>query len=312
MKKMSIVIPSYNEEQNIKLIYDELVKLFSEINYNKEFIFVNDGSSDRTIKEIKKISIEDYEVKLIDFSRNFGKEAAILAGLDYASGDCTIIIDADLQMPVGYIVDMIEEWEKGAKLVLTYKERRNSGLKSKLASKYYDVYNKMSDTSILKDALDYQLMDCEIVDVITSMRERQRYFKGLTGFIGYDYVALPVSIDDRQHGESSFSTFKTLFSYAFKSFALHSGQPLIFAIRIGVLLSLFSFILLVYTIAETLIKQSAGSGFATIVSIMLFMFGILFLFLGVMGYYLYMMYTEVKQRPNYIVNEMENIRDGNR
>ncbi|MDF9866679.1 glycosyltransferase involved in cell wall biosynthesis [Bacilli bacterium PM5-3] len=305
MKKIvSIIAPCYNEEGNINDFYDELNKQLTPLAYDFEFVFVNDGSKDQTLNILKTLARSDNRIKVVDFSKNFGKEAAILAGLDYASGEAAIIIDADLQMPVTKIKDLIELWQEGNKLVLTYKNERKKGLKSFLATKYYDVYNYLSDDKIIKNALDFQIMDREVIDVICSMRERSRFFKGITGFIGYNYKMIPIEINDRTSGESKFGGFKTLFNYAFRSFAIHSDIPLKIALKIGTVISMVGFIYMLYIFFKTLIKGVDVSGYASLIIVMLFMFGIVLLILGIMGYYIALIYNEVKQRPNYIVNEV--------
>lgn len=307
MKLVSIIIPCHNEEGNITNLMNAFDVTLKDLTVNFEFVFVNDGSKDKTIEMINELAVNDKRVKVIDLSRNFGKEAAILAGMDYCTGDAAIVMDADLQMPVRYIIDFVDLWLKGNKLVLSFKTSREKGLKSKLASKYYDVFNKISDTEILKDALDFQLMDREVVDVICSMRERTRFFKGITGFIGYDYQIIPVEIEQRKSGKSDFSGFRSLFDYAFKSFALHSDAPLRVAIKIGALVAIVSFMYLVYIIIDTLVNGNPTHGYASTITIMLFMFSLLILFLGIIGYYLGLVYNELKQRPNYIVKDSKNI-----
>ncbi|MEG0283913.1 MAG: glycosyltransferase family 2 protein [Erysipelotrichales bacterium] len=307
-KLVSVIIPCYNEEENISNLYNELIeKLNKSVSY--EFLFVDDGSKDKTTNEVQTLGEEDKRVKLIDFSRNFGKEAAMLAGLDYAAGDAAVIIDADLQMPVATINDLIKLWQEGNKLVLTYKTRRKKGLKSKLATKYYDVFNNISDTQIQNDALDFQIMDREVINTICSMRERTRFFKGITGYIGYDFKIIPVDISERTAGESSFSSSKTLFSYAFKSIALYSDLPLKFSIIIGGITAFISFLYLIFIVFNTLINGIGVPGYASTLAIMMFLFSIVLIILGVMGYYISLIYNEVKQRPNYIVNETKNIEE---
>lgn len=307
MELISLIIPCHNEEGNIVKLMDSFTKTLVDLSVNFEYIFVNDGSNDRTIDIIDQLASEQDNIKIIDFSRNFGKEAAILAGLDYCVGDAAIIIDADLQMPVKYIIDFIEQWRKGNKLVLSFKQNRSKGFKSYLASKYYDVFNRISETQILKDALDFQLMDREVIDVICSMRERSRFFKGITGFIGYDYQVIPVEIENRVSGNSDFSGLSGLFSYAFKSFAIHSDVPLKIAIKVGAIIASISFIYLFYILFDTLKNGNPTDGYASTITIMLFMFSIIILFLGIIGYYLGLVYNELKQRPNYIIKNSKNI-----
>lgn len=188
--------------------------------YDFEFIFINDGSSDDTFNKLKT-NQDNNMVKVLNFSPNFGKENAMLAGLDYASGDASIFIDADLQMPIKYINEMLMFWQEGYKLVLTYKSNRNKGLKSKLASSYYDVFNKISDHQILKDALDLQLMDKSVVEIMTSISERNRFLKGIMGFIGYNYKVIPVEITERKEGNLHLMVLEHYFLTIIYLFTIH-------------------------------------------------------------------------------------------
>lgn len=305
MKLISMIIPCYNEEDNIDTLMVELAKELPHDLYNFEYLMINDGSNDKTFDKLKTYQ-DNKQVKIINFSRNFGKETAMLAGLDYASGDATIIIDADLQMPLSYVSEMLLYWQEGYKLVLSHKEVRKQSLKGKMASKYYDVYNKISKHKINKDALDFQLMDREVVKVLTSIRERNRFLKGLTGYLGFKNISIPVQIEDRTQGVSKFSGFSTLSSYALDSFIIHSSYPLKLMLKIGLLISSLSFIYMIYIIVNSLVTGISASGYASLMSIMLFMFGVVILFLGIIGYYIGFMYEEIKQRPNYIVEDAIN------
>lgn len=305
---LSIIVPCYNEEKNLDDLINGFDHLLFSMGLEYEYVLVNDGSTDGTIGKLLELSKKNIYVKVVDFSRNFGKEAAILAGLDYCSGDAAIIIDADLQMPIKYIKDLYELWKQGNKLVLTYKVNRKSGLRSLFSSKYYDFYNGISEAPILKDALDFQIMDRQVIDVICSFRERSRFFKGITGYIGYNYKVIPIEIVDRKEGESRFSV-KNLFEYAFISMFIHSDAPLKIIIKIGIFISFAAFIYMLYVLIRTIVIGVEVSGYASTMIIMLFMFGLIFLVLGVMSYYIGLIYNEVKNRPNYIVDETYNIKD---
>ncbi|WP_423364092.1 glycosyltransferase family 2 protein [Mycoplasma sp. P36-A1] len=312
MKMVSIIIPSYNEEGNIKKMYSELEDKLDKSKVTFEYLFVNDGSKDKTVKIIEDLSKVDKKVKLVNFSRNFGKDSAMIAGLDFCLGDAAIVIDADLQMPVSSINELVFHWLNGEKLVLTYRSNRSGGIKSKLATKYYDLFNKMSKTKIHKDAMDFQIMDREIIDIITGMREKTRYFKGMTGYLGYSPRIIPVEIVDRNAGVSKFGNIERLFSYAFESFALYSNVPLLVSIKIGAFVSLASFLFLLYVVIKTIAFGVDVDGYASLISVMLFMFGIVIMLMGVMGYYIGLIYTEVKDRPLYIVDEDNSILDYNK
>ncbi len=307
MKLVSIIIPCHNEQDNITNIYQELNKVLTnngQISY--EYIFVDDGSADQTVAEVKRIA-SDKRVKLVSFSRNFGKEQAMIAGLDYSTGDAAVIIDADLQMPVSYINQFILDWQGGFKLVLSVRSNRSNSLKAKLASKYYQVYNKMTDDKILKDALDFQLMDRTVIDEICKMREANRYFKGMTGYIGYNYKLIEVEMRDRTSGESDFGSFRSLFNYALKSFIITSTMPLKISIIGGMLTSLGAFIYMLVIIITTLTNGVEVPGYSSLTVIVLFGFGIMYILIGIVGLYIGNIYQETKQRPLYIVDQKLNL-----
>lgn len=305
MKLVSIIIPCHNEEGNIDKLFAEFNNILRK-DVNWEFIFVNDGSEDNTVAKVKGIAA-DKRVKLVDFSRNFGKEIAMIAGLDYATGDAAVIIDADLQMPVRYINDFIDEWNNGTKLVLSKKQGRTKGLKSKLSSKYYTVYNSMTNDKILKDALDFQLMDRQIIDDICKMRELRRYFKGITGYVGYKYSIIEIEIDKRNSGESDFASYKSLFRYAICSFVIGSTLPLKISIIGGTVISFGAFAYMIFTIVNTLTFGIEVPGYSSLMVVLLFGFGITYILIGILGLYIGNVYEEVKGRPLYIVDEVVNI-----
>jgi glycosyltransferase involved in cell wall biosynthesis len=304
MKKIDIIVPCHNEAGNIEKFLIEFDDTLKGMQYNFGFIFINDGSSDNTIEILREVALKDERISVIDFSRNFGKEAAMLAGLDYSTGDASIIVDADLEMPLKYIIDLLKAWESGYKLVLTYRSNRKKGLSSSFASKFYDVYNDISDSKILNDALDFQLMDHELVMVMKSMREKTRFLKGLTGYLGYNYKVIPVEMVTRTYGKSSFSGYKTLFGYAFKSIAAHSVVPLRIAMNMGILIGVIALFYMTYVFISTLAFGNPISGWASTVVIMLFLFATVLFTLGIIGYYLGKIYEEVKGRPNYIIDSI--------
>lgn len=305
MKLVSIVVPCHNEEGNIDKLYEEFNKVLRQ-DVKWEFIFVNDGSKDETVSKIKHLS-SDKRVKLINFSRNFGKEIAMIAGLDHTVGDAAVIIDADLQMPIHYINQFIDEWNKGTKLVLSKKQSRKKGIKSKLASKYYNVYNSMTDDKILKDALDFQLMDRQIIDEICKIREIRRFFKGITGYLGYEYTLIEIEIKDRHDGESDFSSYHSLFKYALNSFVIGSTLPLKLSIIGGIIISCIAFIYMLITIIKTIAFGTDVPGYSSLMVVLLFGFGITYILLGIAGLYIGNIYEQVRRRPLYIVDETINM-----
>lgn len=304
MKNINIVIPCHNEEKNISLFYEEAKKYLGISKYNINYIYIDDGSQDKTKEEIMKLTEKEKDVKAYFLSRNFGKEAAIICGLDKSvNADATIVIDADLQMPISYIKDMLKYWEEGYKLVLTKKEKREKGVKNFLAKKFYTIFNKVSRTELIKDVLDFQLMDQEVVKVICSFRERKRFFKGITSYAGYKYKLIPVKINPRIEGDSDFNSFPTLFSYAFISIANNSTIFLNLSMILGLLFTIVGFIYVLFISLRQILYNISVSGWTSIVSLMLIFFGIVLIILGIIGYYIGLIYEELKQRPIYIIEE---------
>lgn len=305
MKKINIIAPIYNEQDNIELLHKTLSDFASEHpNYDFRFVFINDGSKDQSHERI--IAINDPRLTYIKFSKNFGKEAAIIAGLDYSRGaDAATVIDSDLQMPVRYITEMIHNWENGVKLTICKKEARDTKkVKGFLAQKYYLVFAKLSGHDIVEDALDFVFMDNQVISEVVSNREANRFFKGIVASVGFDYQVLEIEIDDRTSGESSYGSFKQLFSYAFVSLASYSKIPLYFALYLGLFTSFVSFVYGIYVVISYLINGNDVPGYSTLLCVMLFMFGITLLVLGIIGYYIGLILEEVKNRPLYVVDQV--------
>ncbi len=305
MKQINIIAPIYNEEDNIQDLYNVLSEFADQHKkYQFKFVFVNDGSKDESHERI--LEIDDERLVYIKFSRNFGKESAMIAGLDYSKdADAATIIDSDLQMPIRYVSDMIANWEEGTKLTICKKEARDtSKLKGFLAQKYYSVFAKLTNNNIVEDALDFVFMDKQVINEIRANREANRFFKGIVASVGFDYKVLEIEIDDRTSGESSYGSFKQLFSYAFVSIASYSRVPLYFAIYLGIFTAFFSFIYGIYVIISYLMYGNDVQGFSTLLCVILFMSGILLVVLGIIGYYIGLILEEVKNRPLYIVDHI--------
>lgn len=305
MKQINIIAPIYNEEDNIKALYNVLSDFANQHqNYNFKFVLVNDGSKDASHERI--LEIDDERLVYIKFSRNFGKESAMIAGLDYSKdADAATIIDSDLQMPIRYVSEMITNWEQGTKLTICKKEARDtSKLKGFLAQKYYSVFAKLTSNNIVEDALDFVFMDKQVINEIRANREANRFFKGIVASVGFDYKVLEIEIDDRTSGESSYGSFKQLFSYAFVSIASYSKVPLYFAIYLGIFTAFFSFLYGIFVIVSYLLYGNDVQGFSTLLCVILFMSGILLVVLGIIGYYIGLILEEVKNRPLYIVDHI--------
>ncbi len=306
MKEISVVVPIYNEEGNIEEFYKQ-INIFSQNykeKYDFKFIFVNDGSKDTSHEKI--LNIKDQRVEYLKFSRNFGKEAAIVAGLDRAkNSDAATVIDADLEMPIKYIKDMIKIWEEGNKLVIAKKSKRNiSKVKSFLAKKYYVIFKKITKQDIVQDALDFVFMDKQVIEEVVKQREQSRFFKGIISSIGFSYKTIDIKISQRTSGKSSYGTFSSLFKYAFSSLANYTKFPLYLAIYIGFISAFIGFVYGIIIIVQYFVYGVEVAGYSSIMCVMLFFFGIILAFLGMVGYYIGLILDETKKRPLYILDDV--------
>ena len=308
MKLISIIVPCYNEEENIKDFYDELMKTESFFKSNDvqfEIIYVNDGSRDNTVSEVKKLRETDERVHLINFSRNFGKEAAIYAGLQKSKGDYVVMLDCDLQDPpamlpemYGYIVN------EGYDSVATRRVTRKGEppIRSWFARRFYSLINKMSKTEIVDGARDYRLMTRQFVDAILSMEEYNRFSKGIFGWVGFTTKWLEFENIERKKGETKWSFWK-LFLYALDGIMAFSTVPLAFASILGVVFCFLAIILIIVTIIRKAMFGDPTSGWPSLVCIISLVSGVQLFCLGIVGQYLSKTYLEVKRRPIYIVKE---------
>ncbi|MBO5579457.1 MAG: glycosyltransferase family 2 protein [Prevotella sp.] len=304
MKTVSILIPCYNEEQNIVPIYNALGSICDNNNYHWEILFVNDGSNDDTLKIIKQISDKDEKVKYISLSRNFGKENALLAGLDHTTGDCTIIIDADLQHPPHLINDMLQLWEEGYDDVYAQRLSRGkeSWIRKKLTILYYSLLQKMAKIDILPNVGDFRLLDKKCVKALTQLRETQRYNKGLYCWIGFRKKKITFDQADRTQGKSSFNYYK-LFNLAIEGITSYTTAPLRISTIAGFVVSLTAFIYMCYVLLKTILYGDPVQGYPTLIIVILFLGGIQLLSLGIIGEYLGRIFHETKNRPVYIIEE---------
>ncbi|MDN0071331.1 glycosyltransferase family 2 protein [Bacteroides caecigallinarum] len=305
MKKVSILVPCYNEEASLPLLYPELRKLMDkENNYEWEVLFVNDGSKDNTIGIIKELREKDNRICYVDLSRNFGKENAMLAGFDYVTGDCMVIMDADLQHPPHIISNMLKKWEKGYDDI--YAKRITRGkepwLRKKFSLLFYSILKKTSRIEILPNVGDFRLLDKQCVYALRKLRETERYTKGMFCWIGFkkDYVEFEQG--DRIAGTSSWS-FMSLLKLAIEGIVSFTTFPLKVATIIGFLVSFFAFLYMIFIIMKTIIWGEEVAGFPTIISIILLLGGFQLICLGIIGEYLGRIFNETKNRPVYIANE---------
>lgn len=305
-EKISIIVPCYNEEQAIPYFYEEIKKISSKMNkLDFEYIFVNDGSSDNTLDIIKEYAKEDDRVRYVSFSRNFGKEAAMLAGLHHSEGDYVTLMDADLQDPPKLLIEMYDLIKKeGYDCVGTRRVTRKGEppIRSMFARAFYKIINKMSKTEMVDGARDYRLMTRQVVDAIISMGEYNRYSKGIFSFVGFKTKWLEYENVERVAGETKWSFWK-LFIYALEGITAFSTVPLIFSAVIGFIFCIISFIMIIVIIIKTLALGDPVSGWPSLVCIIFFISGIQLFCMGVIGQYLSKTYLETKKRPIYIVKE---------
>ena len=302
--KLSIIVPCFNEEESIPYFYDEVKKVTKNMDIKLELIFVDDGSRDKTLEVIKS-KTDDKEVKYISFSRNFGKEAAMYAGLSMASGDYVTIMDVDLQDPPSLLPEMVRLIEEeGYDCVATKSTSRNgySFLRKTFTKWFYDIIGKMSKTEMVPGARDYRLMTRQMVEAVLSMKEYNRYSKGLFSFVGFKTKWIEFENKERVAGTTKWNFWK-LFSYALDGIVGFSTAPLTMAAFIGVLFCLIAFIMIIVIIVKTLAFGDPTSGWPSLACIIFMVSGIQLLCLGVIGEYLAKMYLEVKQRPIYIIKE---------
>jgi len=308
MEKISVIVPCYNEEESMPLFYDEICKVaesFKHVDF--EFIFVNDGSRDRTLSIARDLSKKDKRVRYISFSRNFGKEAAILAGLEYSQGDYVAIMDADLQDPPSLLHEMYDGIKnEGYDCVATRRVSRKGEppIRSFFAKCYYKLINKISKTEIVDGARDYRLMSRQMVDSILELKEYNRFSKGIFSWVGYETKWLEYKNVERVAGTTKWSFWK-LFLYSLESIVAFSTVPLAIASIMGLLFFLVSVIMIIFIIVKTLTIGDPVAGWPSLVCIIFFVSGVQLFSIGVIGQYLSKLYLEVKKRPVYIVKETE-------
>jgi len=302
---ISIIVPCYNEEAMIPMFYNELCSIVDSLsNYSFEIIFVDDGSHDTSLEKMRTLSANDGRVKYISFSRNFGKESAMYAGLSMACGDLVAIMDVDLQDPPSLLPRMIHYFEEGYDSVATRRVNREGEppIRSFFARIFYKLINKMADIDIVDGARDYRLMTRRMVDSILSMREYHRFSKGIFGWVGYRTKWIEYENIERIAGESNWSFWK-LFKYAIEGIVAFTTAPLRIASFSGIVFSAISFIYLFYIVLKTLLWGVDVPGYASTIVIVLLIGGIQLLSIGILGEYLARTYMEVKQRPIYVVKE---------
>ena len=307
MKLLSAIVPCYNEEENVPFFYEEFTKneaFFKEKEIEWELIYVDDGSKDGTAAEVKKLHEKDERVHLLSFSRNFGKEAAIYAGLNRAKGDYVVIMDSDLQDPPSLLPEMISYMEQGYDSVATRRVNRKGEppVRSFFARMFYRLMRKISKTEIMDGARDYRMMTRQMADAILEMKEYNRFTKGIFGWVGFQTKWLEFENIERKKGETKWSFWKLLL-YSIDGITAFSTVPLSFAAVMGVLFCVLAVVLSVFIVIRTLIFGDPVSGWPSLVCIISLISGVQLFCLGIVGQYLAKTYMEVKKRPIYLVKE---------
>lgn len=307
MSLLSVIVPCFNEEDSVALFYQELIKndpYFEKNSIELELIYIDDGSGDATAAEVKKLIEADGRVHLVSFSRNFGKEAAMFAGLEKARGDYVVMMDVDLQDPPSLLPEMFAGIREGYDSVATRRVSRKGEppIRSFFARRFYRLMKKISKTEMMDGARDYRLMTRQMVDAILSMREYNRFTKGIFGWVGFKTKWLEYENVERARGETKWNFWKLLM-YSFDGIIAFSTAPLMISSVMGVVMCMVAFAMIIFIIVRKLIFGDPVSGWPSLVCIILLTSGINFFCTGILGQYLARMYLEVKKRPIYIVKE---------
>lgn len=299
---LSVVVPMYNEEEVIEVTYGRLKAVLSNLGETYEMIFVNDGSRDRTAAIVKALGEHDRTVKLVDFSRNFGHQIAVTAGMDHASGRCVVLIDADLQDPPEVIVEMVARWREGYDVVYGQRIERKgeSWFKKATAALFYRLLRSMTSVSIPVDTGDFRLMDRKVVDALSEMRERSRFIRGMVSWAGFRQSSVEYVREERFAGETKYPLRKML-RLSLDAITSFSTKPLKIAGILGMIMSVIGFIYLFVVLYQHFFTDSTKPGWTSLIAISLLFHGITLVLLGVLGEYIGRTYEEAKRRPLYLV-----------
>lgn len=301
---ISVIVPVYNEELVIEESYRRITEVIKKAGEPYEIIFINDGSRDKTLEIISGLCESDESVKLINFSRNFGHQPAITAGMDYSSGDAVIIIDADLQDPPEVMLSMIAEWKAGYDVIYGKRLKRQgeTAFKKLTAKAYYRLLKNMTSVDIPTDTGDFRLMDRKVVEALMILPERNRYVRGLVSWVGFKQKPVEYVREERFAGETKYP-LKKMIKLALDGVTAFSYKPLKLATSIGFIMSLASFVYLVVIICQRLFTANTVEGWASTIAVVLFSQGIVLMMLGIIGEYIGRIFDEIKGRPIYIVRE---------
>ncbi len=305
MEKITLIVPCYNEQNSIPYFYEEVTKTFKNLEYEYEILFVNDGSKDNTLNILKEYADKDSHVKYLSFSRNFGKESAMYAGFCNADGDYVAVIDADMQDPPSLLPKMLEILHTGEYDSVATRRVNREGeppIRSWFANKFYKLINKISDVDIVDGARDFRLMKRDMVNSIVEMGEYNRFSKGIFGWVGFRTYWLPYENIERVAGETKWN-FMKLVKYAISGIIDFSEAPLNIASWFGMIMTFFAFVFLIFIVVRRVCYGDPVAGWASTISVILFMGGIQLFCLGIMGQYIAKTYAESKHRPHYIISE---------
>ena len=299
----SVVIPVFNEEENLELLHRRLSKVLENLCEDYEIIFVDDGSTDKSLEIMRKLRKTNGRVKIISFSRNFGHQIAITAGIDYASGRAVIVMDADLQDPPEVIPRLVEKWREGYDTVYAIREsRKDPILKRTIAFIFYRLFKRMSDVDIPVDAGDFRLMSRRVVDILKIMPERNRYLRGLASWVGFSQAKIRYTRDERYAGKRKYTLWQSA-KLALDGITSFSHFPLRLVIHLGLVVSLVGFLYTTKIIIDTLLFGRTVPGWTTLMAAVLFLGGVQLIVVGVIGAYIGRIYVEVQQRPLYLIKQ---------
>ncbi len=304
MKTIDVVVPCYNEEEVLELFYTESKKVFDTLtNYDIKYIFVNDGSKDKTLSILKDLAAKDSKVKYISFSRNFGKESAMFAGLNNTTGDYVVLMDADLEHPPTAVPTMVEKIEEGYDSCACMRKARSAGgFKSGLSSLFYKFNNRFSDINLKQNAQDFRMMSRQMVEAVLSMSENQRFTKGIFEWVGFDTYWIENEDVTRPAGSTKWG-LKSLIKYAINGITSFSISPLRFLTMMGLIISLLTFFMIVITFIRKIVFDIDVSGYASLMITISFLGGIVEMSIGILGEYIGNIYIETKNRPIYITKD---------
>ena len=306
-KKISILVPCYNEEASLPLFYVELMKVMSDpklSEYDWELLLVNDGSKDKTLEVIRRLRETDDRVSYVDLSRNFGKEKAMLAGFDYVTGDCMIIMDADLQDPPTLIPEMVSWWEQGYDDIYAKRKSRGeeSWLRKSFSLLFYKILQKTTKIEVLQNVGDFRLLDKSCIEALRKIRESERYTKGMFCWIGFRKKEILFDRGDRVAGKSAWN-FWSLFSLAIEGITSFTTSPLRISSIFGFIVSILAFVYMAFFLVKTWIFGDPVQGFPTLITVILFLGGVQLIAIGILGEYIARIFNETKNRPTYIARE---------